>query len=112
MTTILVPISPGELVDKIVILEIKKARIADPTKLANIEHELMLLRTELAKLPTPPELHDLMEELRAVNKAIWDAEEALRAHTPRQKNDERFRVKRAISGLFNSAIVEEKSHQA
>jgi hypothetical protein len=111
MTTILIPVSPAELIDKITILELKKDRIADPTKLTNIEHELVLLRAELVKLPASSGLHDLMEALRTVNEAIWDAEEALRAGSPHQKNDERFRVKRAINELLGSAITEEKSHQ-
>lgn len=109
---ILIPVSPAELIDKLVILEIKEGRIKDPLKLANIKHELTLLRAELTKLPTSSKLRDLMEELRTVNEAIWDAEEALRVHTPHQKNDERFRVKRAINTLLDSAITEEKSHQA
>lgn len=123
MTTILVPISPGELVDKIVILEIKEGRIKDSPKLANIHHELELLRVEFAKLPVSTELSVLKERLKQANETVWDSEESVREHrgddaeTLRQArishagNDERYHLKRRINELLGSNITEEKSHQ-
>jgi hypothetical protein len=120
---ILIPVSPAELVDKIVILEIKEERIKDPLKLANVTHELELLRAELAKLSTSTELHALKADLKKANEIVWDSEEAVRGHwdddreTLKQArishagNDKRFRLKRRINELLDSPLTEEKSHQ-
>lgn len=123
MTTILIPVSPAELIDKIVILEIKEERIKDSLKLANVERELELLRVELAKLSISAELEALKEKLKRENEIVWESEEAVRAHgdndaevlkqarISHRGNDERFRLKRRINDLLGSSITEEKSHQ-
>ncbi len=123
MTHILIPVSAGELADKITILEIKAERITDAGKLASVQTELALLRTEFAKLSQSAEVSSLMQSLKSANEKIWDAEEALRAggvgdevflnqsKISHSGNDERFRLKSEINKLLGSEIVEVKSHQ-
>src|SRR5207248_8797583 len=120
------PVSAGELIDKITILEIKLERIADAAKRANVRRELDLLRSARAdSLPSSPELAALMTELRAVNERLWDIENAVRAceaagdfgggfvalaRSVYSANDERAALKRRINEMLGSAIVEEKSY--
>ena len=74
-----VPISWGELIDKIIILEIKVERLRAPAALANVAHELGLLRRVLAELAeAPPGLAVLHGELAAVNRRLWDIEDDIR----------------------------------
>jgi Family of unknown function (DUF6165) len=121
-----VPISWGELIDKITILEIKMERLRVPAARANAAHELGLLLdvlTELADAPTG--LAALHDELAAVNRRLWDIEDAIRrkeasatfdagfielARAVYRCNDERSRIKRAISELLGSDIIEEKQY--
>ena len=126
MTTIAVPISPGELLDKISILRIKKARITDPVKAANVRHELDLLETTWRNLGfKSPRLEAEERALEAVNTRLWDVEDALREHEARQafgpsfielarsvyvNNDERAAIKKRINLELGSKIVEEKSY--
>ncbi len=120
---ILVPISPGELIDKITILEIKLSEITDPVKLENIKKELaLLMEVQNREIPRSEELAELHTTLRAVNKKIWDSENDVRefwnedalflkaSRGSHFNNDERARVKRAINELLGSGIMEEKSH--
>jgi hypothetical protein len=125
---ILVPVSAGELLDKIAILRIKAARIADPARLANIRRELEALEAVAAREVAPdPALDPLLAELRAVNEALWDIEDAIRdrdaagdfgpafvalAQSVYRRNDRRAAIKRAINDLTGSALVEEKSYAA
>src|ERR1051326_1198299 len=78
---LLVPVSVGELLDKISILEIKAASLADPAKQANVRRELALLEAvrarEVAELP---ELAELCAELKSANQALWHIEDAIREH--------------------------------
>ncbi len=124
---ILTPISPGELLDKISILELKRDRIADPDKRANVMRELTLLEDVVAQsVPPSPELDALMERIRAVNTALWDIEDAIRvceraqdfgvtfirlARSVYVTNDERAAIKKEINLLLGSPIVEEKSYE-
>jgi hypothetical protein len=125
---IVVPVSPGELLDKITILRIKSERIADAGKRANVVHELDLL-SETADDTLPPSgpLDRLVEELQSVNEALWDIEDAIRdceraadfgprfvelARSVYVTNDRRAALKRQINELLGSAIVEEKSYNA
>ena len=120
------PISAGELVDKLTILRVKLARLSLETQKANVRQELALLQAiaerELAQTPIPA---PLVEELEAVNAALWDIEEGKRAcerrwdfgrrfvHLARRvyrMNDRRAALKRVINELAQSDIVEEKSH--
>jgi Family of unknown function (DUF6165) len=120
-----VPVSIGELYDKITILMIKLERLADPVKQVNVRHELDLLRAVEAGLANRAASEALVAELLAINAALWDIEDAKRAHERRQdfgpafvelarqvylRNDRRAAVKRRINEVMGSAIVEEKSH--
>lgn len=132
-----VDISPGELLDKITILEIKAERIEDPTKRGNVEQELAILEAcwveamleavcrDWAARNTTAELTMLTDELKAVNLELWDIEDAIRGYEARQDfgavfialaravyqtNDRRARIKRRINELLGSEIMEEKSY--
>lgn len=120
---ILTPVSPGELVDKITILEIKMEEISDVEKRVNIERELTLLLEVMKKeLPLSEELTRLHTELRLINKKIWDTENDVRefwnddakfiiaTRGSHFENDKRARVKKEINQFLGSGIIEEKSH--
>ena len=126
-TGVLVPVAPGELIDKITILEIKAARIDDSAKNANVRRELDLLsETRANNVPQSPDLVRLTAALKAVNETLWDIEDDIRAceaaqdFGPRfialaravyQSNDQRAALKREINLLLGSGIVEEKSYK-
>src|ERR1051325_3553739 len=78
---LLAPISVGELLDKITILEIKAEAITAPEKRTNVLRELTAL-AELSRreVAASPELDSLRSELRAVNRRLWEVEEAIRLH--------------------------------
>lgn len=121
-----VPVSWGECIDKITILEIKSKKISSPDALANIERELGELRHVLSSIsPLSPEIEREWHKLRRVNEALWDIEDDIRDLEARrqfdgrfielsrsvyQTNDERSRIKKEINLLTNSAIVEEKQY--
>ena len=124
--TPLVPVSWGELIDKIAILEIRTERLRTREAVANAEHELALLRDVLSELGDPPgELAQLRAELAAANRRLWDIEDDIRRKEASQSfdaefialaravyrtNDERSKIKRAINDLLGSGIVEEKQY--
>ena len=126
--TALVPVSFGELVDKITILEIKSERINDVRKAANIRLELELLAAALARFrPLPQRTDELKTQLRGINEALWEIEDQIRdcertsdfganfvalARRVYLTNDRRAAVKRQLNELAGSAIVEEKSYIA
>ena len=121
-----VPIGPGELIDKITILEIKAERIASRDKLANVRAELAaLVLARDAALPPSPDLQALTVALRRVNEALWHVEDQLRdcertadfgarfvalARSVYHTNDQRAALKRQINLLLDAQIVEEKSY--
>jgi len=121
---IMVPVSPGELIDKITILRLKAERIADAGKVANVRHELAVL--EAAAEAVPRGVIAAMEaELQEINAALWDIEDAIREADARgdfgaafvalaqavyRTNDRRAEVKKRINMALGSAIVEEKSY--
>ncbi len=125
--SILVPISPGELIDKITILEIKSERIVDAAKLQHVRTELAALRTAGQQTLEPTErLRGLTVELRAVNEALWEIEDAIRlcereedfgprfielARSVYHQNDKRAALKRQINELLGSELVEEKAYR-
>ncbi len=127
MDDILVPISPGELLDKITILRIKAARIGDAGKLANVRRELELLEHNRRRsVPARADLAADEAELERVNAELWDIEDHIREHEARRRfdavfvelarsvylrNDERAAIKRRINLKLDSAIVEEKSYR-
>lgn len=127
MEAILTPVSIGELVDKITILEIKAARIADAIKLANVQAELQGLLPIWERLQqSQPALPGLKLQLRQINEQMWDIQDALRAKEAAQDfddefiqlargvyrtNGERVEVKNSINRLAGSTLVEEKQYQ-
>jgi hypothetical protein len=127
MKDILVPISPGELLDKITILRIKSARMTDETKLRNVRLELQLLeQTWRDSGAAIPEVAADETELQRVNEALWDIEDKIRDKELAQEfdaefielaravyvtNDERAAVKKRVNLALGSRIVEEKSYK-
>src|SRR3954469_3602589 len=124
---ILVPISVGELIDKIVILEIKSERIKTANQLANIANELRALRAVRLGWGDRTRLDALTADLKRVNAKLWDVEDAIRECDARgdlgetftdlaraiyRFNDERARLKKAINAESGSRLVEEKSYKA
>jgi hypothetical protein len=124
--TISIPVSPGELLDKLVICRIKAGRITDPDRLHNVRTELGVLEAARAgAIPDSPGLADLVERLAAVNERLWETEDALRecerardfgpgfvalARSVYRTNDERARLKREINMRLGSGLFEEKSY--
>ena len=124
---ITVAIAPGELIDKITILEIKLERIKEPAKLENIRREMEILaHTSADGLAQSEELDGLTQELKDVNERLWQIEDDIRAceaagdFGPRFielaravyiNNDQRARAKRDINVLLGSDIIEEKAYQ-
>jgi hypothetical protein len=127
MSLIQVPVSYGELIDKITILEIKSRQISDPAKLANVRSELDLLNATWANdAAAQTDIGDERARLLAVNEALWDIEDRIRLKERAQafdaqfielarsvyfRNDERAAVKREINLKLGSQLVEEKSYQ-
>ena len=127
MKELLVPLSPGELLDKITILRIKVARIQDAAKLANVKLELSLL--EQTWKDSGAAAHDVALDERAlenVNGRLWDIEDRIRDKEARQtfdrefielaravyiSNDERAAIKKRINLHLGSLLVEEKSYK-
>ncbi len=127
MNEISVPVSFGELIDKITILEIKSERIRDDAKLANVRAELDLLKATWNRHPAAQlDIADARARLKGVNEALWDIEDRIRLKEQAQafdaefvelaravyfRNDERAAVKREINLKLGSTLVEEKSYQ-
>ncbi|NIK50963.1 DUF6165 family protein [Xanthomonas arboricola] len=127
MSEILVPVSFGELLDKIAILQIKSERMSDPVKLANVRSELSALETSWMTHPAAG--HDIVRlraALKAVNERLWVIEDDIRLKEQAQtfddgfvqlarsvyiENDERARIKKEINLALGSSYVEEKSYQ-
>ena len=127
MSEILVPVSFGELLDKIAILQIKSERMADAAKLANVRKELEALQATWAAHPAAvQDIAGLRAELKAVNERLWVIEDDIRLQEKAQafdaefvrlaravyfENDIRARVKKDINLALGSSYVEEKSYQ-
>ena len=126
MSQILVPVSLGELIDKITILEIKSERISDPAKLANVHLELEQLN-QVSELDEEllSNIADLRNDLKMVNSDLWDIEDRIRikeslaefdqefielARSVYIRNDDRAAFKRTISVQQGYDLVEEKSY--
>jgi hypothetical protein len=127
MTQVHIPVSVGELVDKVTILNIKNLLISDPEKLDNIQRELQSLLAILSELPLSQQIRELQRQLQLVNMELWLIEDYKRAcerdqnfgdafvNSARQvylKNDVRASIKRQINHLTGSDIVEEKSYSS
>ena len=126
MTRPLVPVSVGELYDKLTILEIKSERIADVAKLDNVNRERLALLEVTRDLPEPAEFKRVYAELKRVNEALWDIEDQIRllerdrvfgsefvelARSVYITNDRRAQLKQQINSLYGSELVEEKSYE-
>lgn len=125
---ITIQISPGELLDKYSILEIKRSKITDAKKHANVETELRSLSVAFeTAIAMDKRLGELYESLLAVNSGLWDIEDRIRACEARGDfgsdfvalarsvyvtNDKRADIKREINALLASDLVEEKSYEA
>ena len=123
-----IPVSIGEALDKITILQIKLAHISDVAKRVNIQNELDVLLPLVSgdKFATE-QMQSLMGELKAVNEALWDIEDDIRekeasksfdaefislARAVYVTNDKRAEIKKKINLASGSALIEEKSYEA
>ena len=127
MSEIHVPVSFGELLDKISILQIKSERMTDTAKLANVHAELSALeQTWMAHPAAGGNIAKLRAELKAVNERLWVIEDDIRLKEKAQsfddgfiqlarrvyfENDVRARIKKDLNVALGSAYVEEKSYQ-
>ena len=127
MSLISAPVSHGELIDKITILEIKSERMTDASKLANVRDELQLLESLWSRDPAAgTDIATERAELKRINEALWEIEDEIRVKEREQTfdarfvelaravyhtNDQRAAVKRAINVKLGSRLVEEKSYQ-
>ena len=128
MSQISIPVSVGELLDKLTILEIKSERITNPAKLANVERELKLLnqswmQSELSDCDIGP----VIQELKRVNEKLWAIEDEIRlkelantyderfielARSVYVENDRRASLKKQINEITGSVLIEEKEYPA
>ncbi|MFC1695599.1 DUF6165 family protein [Pseudomonadota bacterium] len=127
MENLQVPVSPGEVLDKITILEIKSERITDPEKVANVRSELALLQETWASNIRDSEIiQDLHARLKEINEALWEIEDDIRdkerarefddrfielARAVYVTNDRRSQIKKELNLHLGSEIIEEKSYQ-
>jgi hypothetical protein len=122
-----VPISWGELIDKVTILEIKAQRLKDVAARANVGRELTLLRAVAAPVLEDTRIASLTNRLRDQNEALWDIEDRIRdkeragtfdaefialARSVYQSNDRRGALKREINLTLASGLIEEKSYRS
>lgn len=125
MSLIQVPVSYGELLDKITILEIKSERMDDPGKLANVRRELQLL-SQTWNDSVSGDIGDARERLKSVNEKLWDIEDRIRlkeadkafdedfvelARAVYFTNDIRAQIKKEVNLALGSELVEEKSYK-
>lgn len=126
-----IPVSAGELIDKITILEIKSLKIKDKIKLKSVKAELQLLQKELVRLSVKkrklmPGIKKLRDKLYMTNLALWNIENVIRkleaqkdfgskfvdnARSVYFKNDRRFEIKSEINKLYGSVITEVKEYK-
>ena len=124
LSTILAPISIGELIDKITILEIKQIHMTG-IKLKNINKEVKLLKNILQDKNLEINI-DLIKNLKKINKNLWDIEDNIRikesnqefdkefiqlARSVYKENDKRAAIKKEINQKYNSELIEEKSYE-
>ncbi|MVA58801.1 DUF6165 family protein [Agrobacterium vitis] len=121
-----VPVSWGELIDKITILQIKSERITDEAKRTNVERELSLLNERLKPVAGHQGVIAISRDLLSVNTALWEIEDDIRdcerdgdfgprfvslARSVYVTNDRRAELKRQINVELGSDIIEEKSYK-
>lgn len=123
--TVCVPVSIGELLDKITILSIKRVMVSDLEKVTNVKRELIELMDMGSTFLSQPKVEELYDRLMVVNKNLWDVEDQLRkmelekkfdedfilkARSVYQLNDRRYQIKNEINILLGSDILEVKQH--
>jgi len=125
--TVRIPVSLGELIDKITILQIKSQKLTDVRQKTNVDRELAELEGVLSEIgPLSADVGTVMDGLRSANMKLWDIEDDIR-RCEREKhfdeefirlaravyftNDERANLKRKINTLLDSELVEEKSYE-
>lgn len=127
MDIIHVPVSPGEVLDKITILEIKSERINDPGKLVNVKRELELLQASWQQFVEEDEtVNSIHAKLKSINEDLWEIEDDIRdkerarefdqvfidlARSVYVTNDRRADAKKELNLYLGSEMVEEKSYQ-
>ena len=127
MSLVSVPVSFGELIDKITILEIKSERMDDAEKVANVRHELALLEKTWSDVAEKSaDISNARSRLKAVNESLWEIEDEIRVKESRRTfddefvelaravyvtNDQRANIKKEINLALGSELVEEKSYQ-
>ena len=127
MNSINTPVSPGEVLDKITILEIKAKNISDDLKLKNVKHELsLLLKIWNENVEKSSRISELKQQLKKVNQDLWIIEDDIRIKESKREfddefiqiarsvyveNDKRAAVKKAVNLLLGSELVEEKSYE-
>tara|TARA_B110000438_G_scaffold184910_1_gene176633 strand:- start:165 stop:563 length:399 start_codon:yes stop_codon:yes gene_type:complete len=125
-TPLFVEVAPGELIDKITILEIKLERIREEVKLVNVRIELKaLVKARNSSINSDVKLDSLSAELKSVNETLWEIEDNIRdserkkdfgskfvelARSVYVSNDKRAILKRQINELLGSSLIEEKSY--
>jgi len=121
------PVSYGEILDKITILEIKAVNIKDPVKQKNVKHELAILQNTWNKyVAASGEINTLKQQLKKVNQDLWNIEDNIRIKESKKEfddefiqiarsvyfeNDSRAAVKKEVNLLLGSELIEEKSYQ-
>ena len=125
--SVTIEVAPGELVDKLTILDIKLAHLSDAAQRRNVALERAVLGDAFSALPGGAGVGALRDELRRVNEALWAIEDDIRAHERRgdfgagfvslaravyRTNDARAALKRAINVALGSRLMEEKSYAA
>lgn len=125
MKLVEIPISIGELFDKISILQIKQEKITDAQKLKHVEYELELLSDKMQELQLE-KASAFIEDIKEVNTVLWEIEDQIRvkeksgdfdqefislARSVYKTNDERFLVKNKINEFYGSNVVEVKSYE-
>lgn len=127
MDIIQVPVSPGEVLDKITILEIKSERMDDPVKVANVRRELeLLISTWQQSVEDDETVRRIHAKLKSINEALWEIEDDIRdkelakefderfielARSVYVTNDQRANAKKELNIYLGSEIVEEKSYK-
>jgi hypothetical protein len=127
MENLQVPVSPGEVLDKITILEIKSERITDSKKVANVRVELALLQqTWRNNINDSEDIRSLHAQLKKINETLWEIEDDIRDKERAREFDERFielaravyvtndqrsQIKKKLNLHLGSEIIEEKSYQ-
>jgi hypothetical protein len=121
-----IPVSVGELIDKLSILQVKKLKITNPEGLKYVSEEFELLYNQSETYFQVSELKSLYESLTEVNSTLWDVEDKLRVFESEKKfdqefielarkvyytNDERFRLKNKINSITSSEIREVKDYK-